>query len=417
VTVFVEKSATRAELMQNHLRVLEAVHAYLRGTENWVYHLISNLPDTDVVIAAKSFLDCDFYTNDFEYLQFPFKKVTPRNKTLETSVFNLFAAGVTRFNFFAVEVTRGIYVPYSLYIPYIEKHVSDVDLIHSHFAPVGWAYANLAKRLEVPHVVSFYGRDYEHIPFVKRKWIKRYEWLLREADIFLCEGNFGAKLLQHIGCAKEKIAVQRLGVDVNSIPFYKREKKAEELNLLQIATLTPKKGHIYTIKAFVEALQSCPNMSLTFVGPDVEGVKAKILAIIRQHNAQNKVTFLDWIDFNDLHAFMAEYHVFIHPSCYTATRDCEGGAPVVLLDAQATGMPIIATTHCDIPDEVIHNHTGLLTSEKDVEGLVNSIRYFYELSGDKYERFSTSARNHIRCNYDCKQNAVKLKEIYDACLG
>ena len=68
---------------------------------------------------------------------------------------------------------------------------------------------------------------------------------------------------------------------------------------------------------------------------------------------------------------MEGYHVFIQPSCYTATRDCEGGAPLVLLNAQATGMPVITTTHCDIPDEVIHNETGLLTAERDIEGLVD----------------------------------------------
>jgi glycosyltransferase involved in cell wall biosynthesis len=57
---------------------------------------------------------------------------------------------------------------------------------------------------------------------------------------------------------------------------------------------------------------------------------------------------------------------------------------VVLLDAQATDMLVIATTHCDIPSEVIQNETGLLTPEKDVEGLTNSIRYFCELDNAPY---------------------------------
>ncbi len=54
--------------------------------------------------------------------------------------------------------------------------------------------------------------------------------------------------------------------------------------------------------------------------------------------------------------------------------DCEGGAPVVLLDAQATGMPVISTTHCDIPDEVVHGETGLLSPEKDVGALAELIK-------------------------------------------
>lgn len=220
-----------------------------------------------------------------------------------------------------------------------------------------------------------------------------------------------------MGCPENKICVQRLGVDVGSIPFLTREKQPEELNLVQIASFIEKKGHIYTIKAFVKALESCPNMSLTFVGKDIRGIKGEIETIVHRCHVENKVAFLDWIDFGDLHIFMKDYHVFIHPSCHTATRDCEGGAPVVLLDAQATGMPVIATTHCDCPDEVIHNETGLLTPEKDLDSLVSSIRYFYGLDNSEYRAFCVNARKYISHNFDCKQNAAQLEKIYAACVA
>jgi colanic acid/amylovoran biosynthesis glycosyltransferase len=170
------------------------------------------------------------------------------------------------------------------------------------------------------------------------------------------------------------------------------------------------------MKAFVKALETCPNMSLTFVGKDVEGIKREIQELANQRRVQDKVAFFDWIDFDSLHSFMKDFHVFIQPSCYTKTRDCEGGAPIVLLDAQATGMPVIATTHCDIPDEVIHRETGLLTPEKDVESLVRSIKYFYELDDDAYWVFCENARKHISRNFDCKQNAAQLKKTYDLCI-
>jgi colanic acid/amylovoran biosynthesis glycosyltransferase len=124
---------------------------------------------------------------------------------------------------------------------------------------------------------------------------------------------------------------------------------------------------------------------------------------------ESEVTFLDWINFDQLHAFMGNYHVFIHPSCHTATRDCEGGHPL-RFGAQATGMPVIATTHCDIPDEVIHNETELLTAERDVDGLADSIRYFYELYANEYCAFSANARQHVSKMFDCKKNALNLKK-------
>jgi len=388
--------------MHNSLRVLEIFDTYLPGTQNWIYRLISHLPDTDVVIASRHFLNCTFYSSNFEYLefQFPLKVVETENNSLTGRVYNLLASKAHS----------------NRYRSHVTKCARDVDMIHSHFAPVGWEYLKVAKKLKKPHVVSFYGLDYEHIPFIDSRWKKRYEQLFREADLFLCEGSFGARTLQRSGCPKDKIAVQRLGVDVDTIPFFAREKTPGELNLLQIASVRGKKGHIYTIKSFVEALESCPNMHLTFVGTDDEGLKGELETVIHKGQVENKVTFLDWIDFSNLHAFIQDYHVFIHPSCYSATRDCEGGAPIVLLDAQATGMPVIATTHCDIPDEVIHNETGLLTPERDVEGLVDSIRYFYELDANGYRTFSVNARQHVSNNFDCKKNALKLKKIYDECV-
>jgi colanic acid/amylovoran biosynthesis glycosyltransferase len=382
--------------MKNHLRVLEIFGTYLPGTQNWVYSFLKYLPDTAVVIAAREFKKCNFYASHFTYLEFPLKMVETENSTLTVRAYNAFASKALR----------------SLYHSYVTKCVGNIDVIHSHFAYVGWEYLNVAKKLKTPHVVSFYGYDYENIPFEHIEWKGRYEQLFRKADLFLCEGSFGAGVLQDLGCPKHKIAIQRLGVDVDSIPFLKREKKAGELNLVQIATMTGKKGHIYTIKAFIKALETCPNMSLTFVGRD-EGVKNTIQTITRRSHVENLVTFLDWVDLNNLHAFMGGYHVFIHPSCHTAAKDCEGGAPIVLLDAQATGMPIISTTHCDIPSEVIHNQTGLLTPEKDVVSLANSIKYFYELNNSEYRTFCKNARKHVELNFNCKNNAAQLKEVYD----
>jgi colanic acid/amylovoran biosynthesis glycosyltransferase len=387
-------------ILQHRLRVLEAFYSYLAGSENWVYRIIKHLPDTNVVIASRNFIKCNFYASNFEYLEFPLRRIGTGRKTLPVQAFNALASKAAQ----------------SLYFPYVAKYAGKIDLIHSHFAFTGCEYLDLAKKIEKPHVVSFYGCDYENHPFLNPALKKKYERLFAEADLFLCEGSFGAKALHLTGCPQSKIKVQKLGVEVDAIPFFQREKEPGELKLLQIATLTGKKGHLYTVRAFVKALEVCPNMSLTLVGKD-EGVKADIQEIVRQSHVQDKVTFLDWVDFDSVHAFMRDYHVFIHPSCYTETKDCEGGAPVVLLDAQATGMPVIATTHCDIPDEVIHGETGLLTPEKDVESLFRSIRYFYELDEDAYRVFCENARKHINRNFDCRQNAVQLKEIYDTCIA
>ena len=267
--------------------------------------------------------------------------------------------------------------------------------------------------MNVPHIVSFYGYDYENLPYTNPIWNKRYKILFDEADIFLCEGSHGAKLMKKIGCQQEKIRIVKLGVDVNQISVQRRSKSPETLKLLQVASLTGKKGHIYTVKAFVEALRSCPNMNLTLVGRNYEGTKEKIQAIIEKSGINDKVNIYEAVDFDHLHEFMKDYHVFIHPSCHTEERDCEGGAPVVLMDAQATGMPVISTYHCDIPDVVVDNHTGILVKEKDIYGLTEAINRFYFMKDNEYDKFCENAREHIEKNYNSQDNANILKNVYD----
>jgi colanic acid/amylovoran biosynthesis glycosyltransferase len=85
---------------------------------------------------------------------------------------------------------------------------------------------------------------------------------------------------------------------------------------------------------------------------------------------------------------------------------------VVLLDAQATGMPVISTTHCDIPSEVIDGETGLLAPERDVGGLAEHIRRFYAMDASEYQGFCKRARKHVEEQYDIARNAVALRDIY-----
>lgn len=383
------------------MNVLHCFHSYLKTTENWAFSLIRNLPDTKCFIASKHFEKCNFYDSAFTYLEFPLRKITPQSGGWLEKRYNRFAHKMIR----------------RFYPAFLGHYASEAELIHSHFSFVGWDYRKLALKMNVPHIISFYGFDYEWMPHNEPKWLDRYRLLFEQADLFLCEGEHGARILEKSGCPTHKIEVCRLGVECAQIPCFDRQKVAGELHLLQIASLTEKKGHRYTVEAFVTALEKCPEMTLTIIGGDSEGIKARLLQQIPPDLLGTRIFFIDRIDFSQLHNFMKNYHLFIHPSCYSEGRDCEGGAPVVLLDAQATGMPVVATTHCDIPSVVCDGFSGLLAAEKDTTALVNFINRFYAMGQDEYSRFSASARLHVEQHYDVRKNAVELKRIYQRAIA
>jgi len=373
------------------INVLQLFAQYLHNEENWAYRLIRALPDVQNTIASKYFLKCNYYDPAFRFVEFPLRSIERPRRGLVDRACNWLLSRTLRW-----------------YPRYLEYYLQDIDVIHSHFAYVGWDYRHLFERRRIPHIVSFYGADY-----CIREWGPQDPGEFFECfDLVLCEGQYGARRLIDMGCPEGKVLIQHLGVNVASIDFCSRSKPSNQLNLLQVATFREKKGQVYTMEAFIKALPECPNMSLTFVGGDPEGLRRPIIEMA-QRQAKDRVRFIDAIPFESLHRFMRDYHVFIHPSCHARNGYSEGGAPVVLLDAQATGMPVIATEHCDIPEEVLNGKTGILAKEKDTDALAEAITRFYRMPEQVYHQMVQEARRHIESEYDCVRSGQQLRSKYE----
>ncbi len=379
--------------------VMHGLDCYLPMTENWILRLIRYLPRYRQLVAASRFLENDFYVPQIEYLRSPIQ--IPRLSPGLEGLRKLAESALAR-----------------LYRPYVHLRLRNrrIAILHSHFANNGWHYRGLASAIGARHVVSFYGWDYAHLGFVRPQWQGRIRQLLRDADLLVCEGPHGAQTLAGLGCPVEKIRVCPLGVETDRIPVHARSKRNGELRLLQVASLREKKGHVYTVRAFLLAAADCPGITLTLVGSGDSEILEELRTMIVSADLTDRVTLLPGIDFSSLHDFMADYHVFIHPSVHTSQMDCEGGAPVVLLDAQATGMPVIATRHCDIPSEVIEGRTGVLVEERDVKGLADAIRRFSAMDQAEYDEFSARARAHVCEGFEARECSARLAAIYDELL-
>jgi colanic acid/amylovoran/stewartan biosynthesis glycosyltransferase WcaL/AmsK/CpsK len=393
------------------IKVLHLFEQYLPFTEVWCFNLLKHLPDVEVHVGANNYLKNNFYNSSFHYVDNYFDGLKRENEKLGSIKINNFFQKL--FIKIAPEVLGN---PLDQFIDYGKKE--GIEIIHTHFGKVAWHFRGIPKALGVPFVISFYGWDYEMLPHLHPVYEKRYQQLFKEADCFLCEGSNGAKLLEKKGCPPEKIKIANMGIETEKIPFYNRLKPKQTLKLLQIASFSSKKGYYFTVEAFAQALKICPNMSLCLLGNEREkGLKDKIRKQIQEKGLDHKIQILDSIDYTQLYGFMKDFDVFIHPSNYTEDMDCEGGAPIILLDAQATGLPVISTRHCDIPEEVIHEKTGVLVKEKDIDGLSKTIELFYNMDDLKYKEFSLNARNHVLENYNLKKTSARVKAIYDEILN
>jgi colanic acid/amylovoran biosynthesis glycosyltransferase len=85
------------------------------------------------------------------------------------------------------------------------------------------------------------------------------------------------------------------------------------------------------------------------------------------------VHFVGFLSQPKLLDLYADSHLFLHPSEISPNQDQEG-VPNSVLEAMATGLPVIATRHGGIPEAVDHGRTGFLVAEEDHVGLANAMQ-------------------------------------------
>ena len=306
------------------------------------------------------------------------------------------------------------------YLVDISKNTG-TKLIHSHFGNVGWANLGAVRKLKARHVVTFYGRDVNKLPVQHPVWRSRYRRLFAGVDLVLCEGSHMAGCIAELGCPDHKVKVQHLGVDVDNILFQPRQWHTDEpLRVLMAASFREKKGIPYAIEALQLVAREVPVL-LTIIGDaeqDQESLqeKASILTALERSGLKEHTRLLGYQAHQTMLKESYNHHLFLQPSITARDGDTEGGAPVSIIEMLATGMPVVATTHCDIPEVVGPAFTHLLAPERDVAKLAKCIQSLLDEPGS-WSSLAREGRKRIECEYHRLRQTERLIDYYNEIYG
>lgn len=290
------------------------------------------------------------------------------------------------------------------------------QIVHSHFGHYGWRNLAAVRELGVRHVVTFYGLDVNMLPTKFPKWRRRYHRLFAEADLILCEGSHMAQCIVALGCPAEKVKVQHLGVDIERIQFRPRQYHVgDPIRVLIAASFREKKGIPDAIEA-LGALRNDVAVELTIIGDAGREMaskreKQRILEALERNGFSGSVRLLGYQPHETLLEEAYRHHIFLSPSVTAADGDTEGGAPVSLIEMAASGMPIVSTTHCDVPEIIQHEVTGLLAGEHDIQALVRHLRWFVENPAE-WGGMLAAGRRHVEQEYGLQAQGEKLAGHY-----
>lgn len=282
-------------------------------------------------------------------------------------------------------------------------------LIHAHFGYQGCRCLRARRESGLPMLTTFYGADATQFARLDY-WRRFYQRLFAEGEAFLVEGNALARCLEEAGCPPAKIRLHHLGVDLERISFGERG-PAERLRLLICAPFREKKGIPDALRALGRAWRRRPfEFEVVLIGDGPE--RLKILTAIREAGLEDRVVLRGALPYSEVLAELGRCHLLLQTSRRAADGDTEGGAPVILLDAQAAGLPVVATRHADIPEYVRDGESGLLAAEGDVEGLADCILQLVE-APESWAGMGRAGRKHVEENYNAATQAARLEEIYD----
>lgn len=267
------------------------------------------------------------------------------------------------------------------------------SVVHAHFGSVGAGVSNECRLLRLPLVTSFYGFDVGTLPR-EEAGARRIKRLLRHGAAFTAEGPALARALIALGAPADSVKLLPLCLPDWALGAPERAVSwtTEDLHLLQVARFAEKKGIDTTLIALARARARGVPATLTLVGDG--GGREKLEKLAADLDLGSAVRWLGFRPYEELPKLLAHAHLFVQPSRTAASGDTEGGHPTTLIEAQAYGVPVVGTTHADIPFVVKHGETGLLCPENDPDALANSIVELHQ-SRDRLMAMAERARSLV----------------------
>lgn len=104
-------------------------------------------------------------------------------------------------------------------------------------------------------------------------------------------------------------------------------------------------------------------------------------------------------------------HLFVSPSVTAEDGDTEGGAPVTVIELAASGMPVVSSLHCDIPEVLQDGVTGLLAQEKDVAGIESKLNWLLD-NPEIWETMVAASRQYIENEFSAIFQGQRLAAHY-----
>ena len=287
------------------------------------------------------------------------------------------------------------------------------DLMHIYFGHTGVHLLPFIEQWNKPCLVSFHGAD-----VAVKQDIANYPAKLRRlfgaVPIVLARSQSLANRLIQFGCPREKLRINRTGVPLDEFPLVERQAPPNgRWRIMQACRLIPKKGVATSLRAFAIFKKDFPNAEFFIAGKGP--LQAELEMLAAGLGVSKDVHFVGFLPQSKLLGLYLSAHLFLHPS-ETPPDENQEGIPNSILEAMATGLPILATRHGGIPEAVEHGQSGILVAEEDHVGLARALKEIASNPGVLYQ-MGMSARMAVSARFEQEAQTRLLESFYEEAIA
>ncbi len=280
------------------------------------------------------------------------------------------------------------------------------DVLHAHFGPVAESFRFARALWRAPFIASFHGYDFTTLPRKEHKNL--YCNLFATADAATGSSTFSLQRLSALGCPEGKLRQLPMGLDPARFAFRKRTLVSPEpVRILVVARLIPIKGVNVAIDAISELRKRHTNVQLDIVGDGPS--RAELEQQVSALGLKETVRFHGPLAAQDIQRLSDLAHIFMH-TCVTIDGDQEGQG-LVLQEAQAAGLPIVATRHGAFPEGVLEGKSALLVPERDPRATADALHYLIQ-NPQTWPEMGQAGRAFVETKYDIRNLNDQLVSLY-----
>lgn len=252
---------------------------------------------------------------------------------------------------------------------------SKAQVVFAEYGPTGSEILGSVKATGLPLVVHFHGNDAHRSKTLRR--YKNYDELLAYGSAFIVVSRVMERQLHALGAPVDRVHYICSGIDV--IKFAQGMPASNPPRLIFVGRFTDKKAPMLTLLAFHRAWLQYPEARLTIVGTGE--LWESVLQVSCALGMEKVVELPGVLPPEEVASAMRSARAYVQHSVTTIGNDMEG-TPVAVLEAMASGLPIIATRHAGIADVVTHRENGLLCDEFDIARMaVNMLAVLNDAEG------------------------------------